>query len=236
MRRLTRRSLVFAVAMLIASSASAAPVNLIANGDFSSGNVGFVTDYVYAPGGDGGWPEGVYSIEKDAASWNHLLVTTGDYTTGAGAMLVANGIDTVGQNTVWETTVSGLTRDTNYYFEASLMNLCCSTLTRPGPQLSFYANGVRVGIGLTEFPGVWTGVSTMWDSAGADSVTLALRNDSAVFSGNDFALDNLYLGVQPVVTPEPASMVLLGTALLLSTARLRRLRGIRQDDSTRARP
>lgn len=130
-------------------------------------------------------------------------------------------MDASAPNTVWQTTVSGLTRDTTYYFEAYIMNLCCTALTRPGPELAFYANDVLVGTGTTEIPGMWMGVSTMWNSGGFDTVTLALRNRSTVFSGNDFAADDIYLGLESQVAPEPASLVLLGTGLLMAAARRR---------------
>ena len=215
---------------LLTSSATAAPINLVANGDFSLGNVDFVTDYLYSP--STGWPAGVYSIEAQGNPWNGYFVPTGDHTSGSGNMLVVNGIDAGVPNTVWQTTVSGLTQQTDYYFEAYLMNLCCTVLTLRGPELSFYANDLRVGIGNTDTSGVWTSVSTIWNSGGSDSVTLALRNDIALYDGNDFAADDIYFGAesklglesQAAVAAEPASLVLLGTGGLLAAVRRRRAR------------
>ena len=218
------RTALFLLVMSAAASASAAPINLVTNGDFSSGNTGFSTNYKFAPNDKDGIPAGNYSIETAGNPWHPSFVGTGDHTTGTGNMFVANGKET--PDMVWETTVSGLDPDTNYFFEAFLMNLCCSTLTRSGPQLEFYANNVLLGLGSTETPGVWTGVSNIWNSLSSSSVTLQLRNASVVFDGNDFALDDVYLGKESQVNqapvPEPASILLLGTGFFVVARRMRR--------------
>lgn len=218
------RTALFLLAMSAAASASAAPINLVTNGDFSSGNTGFSTAYTFSPNDNDGIPAGRYSIETAGTPWHPSFVATGDHTTGTGNMFVANGKET--PDVVWETTVSGLDPDTNYFFEAFLMNLCCSTLTRSGPQLEFYANNVLLGLGSTETPGAWTGVSNIWNSLSSSSVTLQLRNASVVFDGNDFALDDVYLGKESQVNqapvPEPASIILLGTGFFVVARRMRR--------------
>lgn len=218
------RAALFLLTMSAAASAVASPVNLIANGDFSGGNTEFSSGYTYAPNDNDGIPAGNYSIETAGNPWHPSFVTTGDHTTGTGEMFVANGKET--PDVVWETTVAGLESNTNYFFEAFLMNLCCSSLTRPGPQLEFYANSILLGFGATEIPGLWTGVSNVWNSQASSSVTLQLKNASTVFDGNDFALDDVFLGKESQVNqapvPEPASIILLGTAFLVFARRLRR--------------
>ena len=218
------RTALFLLVMSAAASASASSINLVTNGDFSSGNLGFSSAYTFAPNDNDGIPPGNYSVETAGAPWHPMFVDTGDHTTGTGTMFVANGKET--PDVVWETTVSGLEPDTTYFFEAFLMNLCCSTTSRPGPQLQFFADGMLLGLGSTETPGVWTGVSNVWNSLSSTSVTLQLRNASVVFDGNDFALDDVYLGkesqLDAVPAPEPASILLLGTGFLAIARKLRR--------------
>lgn len=222
-RSAARAAFVF-IAMSVSTSVFAAPVNLVTNGDFSGGNTGFTTQYTWAPNDGDGLDPGVYSIETVGNPWHPLFVTTGDHTTGNGSMFVANGKES--PDVVWETTIGGLQTGTNYYFEAFLMNLCCASLTRPGPQLEFWANNVLLGLGATDVPGVWAGVSSLWNSGADTSVTLQLRNSSAVFDGNDFALDDIYLGtetsVSPTPVPEPASIFMLGAGLVGLARRMRR--------------
>lgn len=213
--------------LLAAAPAFAAPVNLITNGDFSGGNANFSTTYDYRPGIETGWDPGVYSVETAGNPWHSLFVKTGDHTTGDGKMMVVNGMTE--QSTVWELTLSGLQLNTNYFFEAFLLNLCCEFINLPGPELQFWANGSLLGAGSTDKPGGWAGLSTNWNSGSSTTAVLRLTNASTIFSGNDFALDDVFFGtessVNPIPTPEPASMLLLGTGLALIGARARKRLG-----------
>ena len=220
---------VFIVAMSAASSVFAAPVNLVVNGDFSAGISGFSTGYGYAATPCDFDPvncAGEYTIGTSPNGWYNAFVMTGDHTTGTGNMFLANGKDT--PDVVWQSTVNGLDPNTDYFFESWLMNICCLSQALPGPQLEFYANGVLLGVGATNTPGVWAGVSTPWNSGALSSVMLELRNASNVVNGNDFALDDVYLGKESEVNtapmPEPTSIFLLGTGFLAVARRVRKSR------------
>ncbi|MFN7981553.1 MAG: PEP-CTERM sorting domain-containing protein [Vicinamibacterales bacterium] len=208
-------STVLGVALIAATPAHAAPINFVQNGDFSAGNTGFYSGYSFHDNDDGGYAPGNYSIESVANPWNRSFVETGDHTTGNGYMFVGNGSES--PEIVWQQTVSGLSFDTDYYFEAFLMNLCCLDRVLPGPQLQFFANDVLLGTGATDTPGLWTGISNVWNSGSLSSVTLSLKNASLVWDGNDFAIDDVFLGtestVNPTPVPEPASMLLVGTGI-----------------------
>ncbi|HXR51092.1 MAG TPA: hypothetical protein VN762_03055, partial [Steroidobacteraceae bacterium] len=85
---------------LLATAASASPVNLVTNGDFEAGNSGFTSAYAYAlPPNLGGsnTVEGQYTVASNPYPWNGLFISSGDHTSGQGLMMVANGAPNAGQ-------------------------------------------------------------------------------------------------------------------------------------------
>ncbi|MBK9259806.1 MAG: hypothetical protein IPM54_08200 [Polyangiaceae bacterium] len=87
------------------------------------------------------------------------------------------------------------------------MNACCPPpygdgINPVGPsELSFYANDELLGTRTSSQLGVWEGLSTTWNSGGATSVTLRLVNANTQASGNDFAVDDVFLGVESSIPP-----------------------------------
>lgn len=180
-----------------------AAVNLIPNGDFTQGNTLFGSDYAFATKNTA---EGQYTVGTNAQAFNGLLVTAGDHTAGNGLMFIGNGKAT--PDRVWHTTASiAVQPNTNYYFEAFVMNLCCASglgngVDPVGPsELSFYANKQLLGTRTSSKLGVWEGLTTSWNSGSATSVSLELVNANTVAAGNDFAVDDIYLGVVSTVQP-----------------------------------
>lgn len=172
--------------------------NLIPNGDFSQGNMLFGSDYAYATNNT---LEGQYTVGTSGMAFNGSLVNAGDHTSGSTPMFIGNGKAT--PDRVWFTTsVVNVTPNTQYYFEAWVMNLCCASglgdgIHPVGPSaLSFYANDQLLGTRTSAKLGVWEGLSTVWNSGSATSVTLKLVNANTEALGNDFAVDDIYLGTE----------------------------------------
>ena len=67
--------------------------------------------------------------------------------------------------------------------------------------LSFYANEELLGTRTAEGVGHWVGLSTTWHSGSATTVTLKLVNANTVLIGNDFAVDDVFLGTESTVPP-----------------------------------
>jgi hypothetical protein len=175
------------------------PVNLIPNGDFELGNVLFGSDYAYAKYNS---KEGEYTVGKNPQDFNGALVMAGDHGTGFGSMFIGNGAAT--PDRVWFVASIAVQPSTTYYFEAWVMNLCCSGSQDPvGPSvLSFYANGTLLGTRSSTKIGVWEGLTTTWSSDSATTtVDLQLVNANTVAMGNDFAVDDVYLGTVSTVLP-----------------------------------
>jgi hypothetical protein len=180
------------------------PVNLIPNGDFELGNTLFGSDYSYATTNT---VEGEYTVGTSGQAFNGALVDAGDHTSGTGLMFIGNGKAT--PDRVWFTSSISVQPNTTYYFEAFVMNLCCTAqsgvgdgVNPVGPSvLSFYANGQLLGTRTSAKLGVWEGLTTNWDSGSATTVDLKLVNSNTVALGNDFAVDDVYLGTVSTVLP-----------------------------------
>lgn len=213
-----RLALVALLLLLPAPRAFSSPVNLVTNGDFSAGNVGFETDYDYvghAP--NAMWPDGVYTVDTSASVIHALWETSGDHDGGGNFMLV-NGSTEVGQ-TVWAQTISTIVGWT-YDFSLWAKNLCCTDGgLETGPQLAFLVNGIQFGAGTTDGPGVWQPFGGSF-LATSHTARIEVRNGVTDYRANDFGLDDI--SVTNTATPEPTSLLMLATGCVLLVKRLRR--------------
>ncbi len=159
-------------------------VNLITNGNFESGNVGFTTDYTYSP--NDLWPEGTYATLTNPNSAHPNFSPCGDHTTGSGTMMVVNGAANL--QDVWCQTVA-VTPNTNYAFSAWVASVNPSSPA----QLQFSINGMLIGNVFNASPNtcVWQEFFATWNSGGASSALICIVNQNTAASGNDFALDDI---------------------------------------------
>jgi PEP-CTERM motif len=195
--------------------------NLLVNGDFSQGDVGFATNYAYSA--TTCVPEGSITVGSNPLLCNPSAPSFGDHTTGSGLMLIANGALTPGV-VAWQETVS-VQDDQNYAFIGWDSNWANNAV--PGEALSHLLLMINGSV-LTAFSpnftnGVWTQFSAQWNSGNASSAVIQIADTTAIALGDDFALDDLSFGLGAVPVPEPSSLTLLGTALAcLSLLRFRR--------------
>ena len=188
---------------IVALAPHVASANLIVNGNFSSGNTGFFSDYFYTPNNTGA---GQYYVQSgSASSWNGGFLPVVGYG-GSGNYLIANGSTSTAESP-WYQTLNNpsvtLTTDTNnpvyYRFEAQLVNLVNTNFAPPdlafeisvngGPWNTFTATPVLA-------PGVWTlTYADTYITTAPTSLGFRLRNQATEFSGNDFAIDSIYFGL-----------------------------------------
>jgi len=180
---------------------SAEQLELIVNGGFELGNVGFTSEYTVAPLGSG--PQ-VYVLVTDPFLNFGLAASYGDHTTGLGLMMALNAA-MVPEIVAWSQTVD-VTPNTAYEFSAWISNWSSTTLNLAEPEFLF--NGTSVGI--IEVPvtsGVWEEFATLWDSQESTSVTIEIIDRELEGFGNDFSLNDISLRV----IPEPSTIILLLT-------------------------
>ncbi|HSZ26461.1 MAG TPA: OmpA family protein [Cytophagaceae bacterium] len=188
-------------------------MNLVKNGDFEDGNIGFTSEYQYnfrsnAPG--------QYSITDDAASLNKDFRNPikGDHTYGRGYYLVVNSDGEKGKK-VWRTEVSVIP-NSNYTFSVFYCNLYKKLPVKTGfafesgdvkgndPAVKFMVEGKQVGELDMDFYHLfrWINATVTWYSGTNNGkVTISIENANNSVDGNDMALDDiefLYKETMPV--------------------------------------
>ena len=200
--------------IFLAGSASA---NLVVNGGFESGNIGFSSAYTYVgvaistspdAGGSSLWNEGTYAVGDNPYDYHYYWGPGFGPHTGDNMMIV-NGVTSSGEKVWYETGLMPVTPSTTYYFSVWIASIYP---TSPA-QLKFSIMDTQVGLPiLGGTVGVWKQFYVTWDSGTNTFVDLAAINLNLAASGNDFALDDIVFDTNRV--PLPPTALLLGTGLL----------------------
>ncbi len=164
--------------------------NLVVNGDFEQGDVGFTTDYNYATV-NGPWGllsfEGVYVIGSNANTY-HTFFAGFDHTNPPnGLFMIVNGASTPNTN-VWCQTIA-VTPNTVYSFSAWAQNVD----TGPNANyadLQFNINGVALGDNVI-VDGGWMQIQEEWFSGDNTVIEICLTNNQTGGGGNDFGIDDI---------------------------------------------
>ena len=159
--------------------------NLIPNGDFSQGNTGFTSGYTYTTNL---WPEATYYVGSNPLTYHPNFAPCTDHTSGTGMMMIVNGAGVPNVN-IWQKTVTVIPYSV-YVFSCWL-----SSVTPSNPAaLQFFVNGVQIGsvFNATDTNCIWHMFYNTWASGSATTANIAITNQNNAFSGNDFAIDDLY--------------------------------------------
>jgi gliding motility-associated-like protein len=163
--------------------------NLVVNGNFSSGNVGFTSGYIHSTINPLG--ESSYIITNNAANV-HFAFSGVDHTTGTGNFMVLNGSST--PTNVWNQSVSVLP-NTSYNFSAWFKNIVTKPAYAGAPiaTVELWINGVKISrnLSLPDYPDVWKLLDTSWFSGSVTTANLSIRNIATALHGNDFAIDDV---------------------------------------------
>jgi autotransporter-associated beta strand protein len=183
---------------------------LVVNGSFTDGNVGFFSGNTYVPDHPDPLvnnelePEGTYTVGTNAHDYHRYFwgIDHTNNTVGDRNMLIINTSDPT--ITVWQQTVN-VEANTQYYFSAWAMSINPAE-QYPRPKLRFEVRGVQVGsiAALGPGPGTenqannntyWERFYGIWSSYEySGPITIRIVNLEPSLSGNDFALDDISFG------------------------------------------
>jgi len=165
--------------------------NLIYNGGFEFGCVGFSTDFnFFTPYSSENiifW--GAYTITSETQGFRWESDARGYG--GEGNMLLADGFTTPNA-TVWEQKVQ-VEPNTFYAFSAQVMSCYISNQENSYALLQFLVNGEQTGP-IFHSPSTlyeWAQFYDVWYSGDATEATLTIKNQNSDAMGNDFGLDDI---------------------------------------------
>jgi gliding motility-associated-like protein len=158
--------------------------NLVSNGDFTLGAVGFTSDYSLTSPNTS---EGQFWVASNANAWNPGMSACKDHTTATGNMMMVNG-SPIPSSKVWTRTIP-VSPNTNYEFSVWITSLHASNPAR----LKFSINNLALAneIIATTTTCKWDRFYSVWNSGSSTSAEITILNNNTILSGNDFALDDI---------------------------------------------
>jgi|GEM_PF-5243385 len=164
--------------------------NLIVNGDFSAGNTGFTSQYLYNGGG-----HGAYYIDSDAGKLNYWWFG-GDHTTGSGLFMIVDGAYN-DKLIVWSETINVIA-NSDYQFSYYYRKV--DWPHNDYAKLRVTVNGSQIGSTTTVFNDSWSLFSASWNSGMDTAATIEIRDVLTQTGGNggdDFGLDDISFTQHP---------------------------------------
>lgn len=161
-------------------------LNLILNGDFEAGNVGFTSDYIYDPDLE---QEGRYYITSDPSQNHQDFAACVDHSLNGDNMMVVNG-STFHDEKVWCCNVN-VFPNSDYEFEFWATSVCSGD----NPELEVRFNNIKIGNSflLNNNLCEWQNFSVVWNSGNLNNVNVCLVNANNAVFANDFAIDDISL-------------------------------------------
>lgn len=179
-------------------TATALGPNVIANGDFESGNICFATGYVFDPSIAPTPPfpfhylwEGRYNIRNNMTPYfgpgGAPACDFGDNTSGFGNMMIVNGSIATPTPAVWQQNVA-VCPGASYRFSLFYANWSPPT---SAPVLRVLINGVVMNATISNGAcGVWRQLTFIW-AAGGPAANIVIQDMNNSFASNDFVLDDI---------------------------------------------
>lgn len=166
--------------------------NLLINGDFSLGDVGFTSQYVSnSPVNCAACIGGTYTVDTTTIRPNPGWLAFGDHTTGTGKFMIINSAST-GPLSFWCETIP-VTPNTDYTFSGWVVRCNGDAGSWDTTVLNCNINGMELSNIYTarDQAGIWSQFIFNWNSGLDTSATICLSNLDMSLGGNDFAIDDL---------------------------------------------
>ncbi|MBP1630561.1 MAG: hypothetical protein H6Q15_1454 [Bacteroidetes bacterium] len=159
--------------------------NLVYNGDFELGNVGFTTQLDFE---SSLWSAGTYNIATLGTRYHSGFMPC---THNGGRFFVANGASTANL-VVYQTNVP-IQPNTDYIVSFEATNVSSSTLQSELPIFQFSINSQQLGGNFTIKPTQcdWNKYYQIWNSGSNTTADIKILNQNTQAGGNDFCLDNV---------------------------------------------
>lgn len=170
------------------TASSSSNRNLIFNGDFSAGNIGFQTDYRYYNPSNPNGAQKAYGIATNANTWSSFFSSCTDHTNGTGNMMVVDGSNVnSGNDKLWCQTIA-VNPNQNYTFQYWIQ-----TVALPVPaNIAVVINGVTIGTQTAPTNTCdWQLRSYAWNSGSNTTAQICIYDRTTDATGNDFAIDDL---------------------------------------------
>ena len=194
---------------------------MITNGDFDLGNMGFYSEYVYCP--DAGvsssnhshyaslWQEGRYAVDDNPNEYHANFSACGGHTgNNPDNYLIVNGAPD--ENVVvWSQTINV---NPNQYYAFSTW--ACNVHPTNPARLEFMIDGVLMGDYIEPSSGstcAWEEFYSLWHSGTKTSIVISIVNKNLIRSGNDYALDGI--SFNPLVeVPDTRTVTVVDPAIV----------------------
>ncbi len=160
--------------------------NLILNGSFELGVMGFNSEYVNNQVSI--VAEGTYAVVNDAHTVHPNFYCNEDHTSGSGKFMAVNGAG-VANVKVWYLSLNNIQPGSKYEFSTWITSLHA---TNPAI-LQFSINGELMGEPFQAYPYTcdWYQFFHIWEAGDNTQATISIVNQNTILSGNDFALDDI---------------------------------------------
>ena len=162
---------------------------MVVNGDFEQGNVGFTSEYVYTTALD----NGAYYIDDNPNNYHGDFQGSGYGETGY--FMFLDGATEPGI-IVWSEQIS-VVPNTYYVFSAWVCTLFPHSLAK----LQLNINGTQIGDVFTapSQTNTWEQFNALWYSGDSTTATITILDQNTYWSGNDFGLDDIsFRALDPV--------------------------------------
>ena len=179
----------FTTTYTVTSTSNSPSANMVTNGDFSQGNLGFSSDYLYISNAGTSGVQRAYGVVTAATSWFQFFPSCNiEHTTGTGKMMIIDGSTVnAGNDKVWGQTIT-VQPNQNYTF-----SYWVQTIALPNQaNIEIKINGVVVGTDLAPSAECnWALRTYTWNSGTATSAQIALYDKVIASGGNDFSIDDI---------------------------------------------